>query len=395
MNLMTVAFKSLSRKRIRTALTLSGIAIAVAVLVSLLGFDAGYQQALNSDIERMGYQLLVTAKGCPYEAATLMLKGGGGLRHMEKAVYERIIGDPRIDKVAQQLVSTVYDPDGGAEGRGSMTMYMGVGDGYLALKPWMTFRSGGWFSGPDTEEAIMGFEAAELEQRAVGDKIFIPGHDTILTVAGILERTGTQDDGLIFLPLESARRIFDLPEKITGIGIKLKDLSLLAPFEEDLFDEPGIQVVSMAQVKGTIFNLMSSARTLTNAIAVVAVFIAVIGVVNTILMSVFERTKEIGVLKALGASRSEVFRVIWFETALLCGIGSVLGNLLALVGGRALQAAIVRVLPYAPGGDLVIVSATLVVGSIVGSLVVGLAAGVYPAARAAAMRPVEAIRTAD
>lgn len=395
MNLMTVAFKNLRRKRIRTALTLSGIAIAVAVLVSLLGFDAGYQQALNADIERMGYQVLVTAKGCPYEAATLMLKGGGGLRHMDDTVYNRIIEDPRIDKVTQQLVTTVYDAEGGTDGRGALAMYMGVVDSYLALKPWITFRSGGWFSGPDVDEAILGYEAAELEQRSVGDKIFIPGREAVLTVSGILERTGTQDDGLIFLPMESARRIFDLPGKITGIGVKLKDLAQIGAFEEDLYQEPGIQVVSMAQVKGTIFNLMSTARTLTSAIAAIAICIAVIGVLNTILMSVFERTKEIGVLKAIGASRSEVFRMICFETAILCGLGGVLGNVIALLGGRALQAAITRVLPYAPSGDLVIVSTTLIVGSILGSILIGLIAGMYPAARAAAMRPVKAIRVAD
>ncbi len=395
MNLMTVAFRNLKRKRIRTALTLSGIAIAVAVLVSLLGFDAGYQRALNTDIERMGYQLLVTAKGCPYEAATLMLKGGGGLRHMEEDVYQRIVEDPRVDKVAQQLVSTVFDPDGGADGRGAISMYIGVTDSYLALKPWMAFRSGTWFSGADADEVIMGYEAAELEQRAVGDRIFIPGRDAILTVVGVLERTGTQDDGVIFMPLEAARRIFDLPGKITGIGIKLKDLSELGAFEEDLYGEPGIQVVSMAQVKGTIFNLMSSARTLTSAIAAVASCLAVIGVVNTILMSVFERTKEIGVLKALGASRFEVFKVIWFETVWLCAMGGVLGNLVALAGGRALQALITKALPYAPSGNLVIISPALVVVSISGSLAVGLLAGMYPAARAAAMRPVEAIRAAE
>ena len=77
MNFFMVAFKNLKRKKIRTVLTVGGVAIAVAVLVSLLGFDAGYQRGLKNDIDKMGYQLLVTAKGCPYEAATMMLKGGG------------------------------------------------------------------------------------------------------------------------------------------------------------------------------------------------------------------------------------------------------------------------------------------------------------------------------
>ena len=87
MNVMTIGFKNLKRKRIRSALTIGGVSIAVAVLVSLFGFDRGYQESLTANIDKMGYQLLITAKGCPYEAATMMLKGGGGLRYMEEDIY--------------------------------------------------------------------------------------------------------------------------------------------------------------------------------------------------------------------------------------------------------------------------------------------------------------------
>jgi putative ABC transport system permease protein len=366
----------------------------VAVLVSLLGFDAGYQQALRSDIDKMGYQVLVTAKGCPYEAATLMLKGGGGLRYMEQEVYEKITADERIERITPQLVSTVFDDDRDG-GRGGISMYMGIMDSYLELKPWTEFRSGGWFSGKDVDEVIMGYEAAELEQRSVGDQIFITGIDRIFTVVGIFERTGTQDDGVIFLPLETAQAAFDLPDKITGIGIKLKDIGHLSAFEEDLYNEPGIQVVSMAQVKGTIFNLMSSAKLLANSIATVAILIAIIGVMNTILMSVFERTKEIGVMKALGASKMDVFRIIWMETTLICFLGGIIGNVLALAGGGLVEHVLKLILPYAPSGKLVAISLPLLVASLGGAIVTGLVAGIYPASRAASMRPVEAIRSGD
>ena len=78
MRYSVIALKTITRKKLRSMLTIGGVAIAVAVLVSLMGFDQGYQQALKTDIDKMGYQVLVTAKGCPYEAATLMLKGGKG-----------------------------------------------------------------------------------------------------------------------------------------------------------------------------------------------------------------------------------------------------------------------------------------------------------------------------
>jgi putative ABC transport system permease protein len=394
MKLAGVAFKNLRRKKVRSFLTIGGVAIAAAVLVSLIGFDAGYQRALTGDIDKMGYQVLVTAKGCPYEAATLMLKGGGGLRYMEQAVYDKIVRDPRIDKITPQLIATVFDKDR-QNGQGGIVLYMGVDNSYLALKPWVQFRSGQWFSGEDADEAVMGYEVAELEQRLPGDQIFVPNLNKVLKVSGIFERTGTQDDGVIFLPLKSAQRIFNLPGKLTGIGIKLKDLGTLGAFEEALYNEPGIQVISMAEVKGTIFNLISSAKVMTNSVAFIAVIIAVIGVVNTILMSVFERTKEIGVMKAIGASRFDIFQIIWMETTIICVLGGFAGDIMALAGTRAVELILRQILPYAPAGQLVFITPSLLAFSFLGAVAMGLIAGIYPAFRASSMRPVEAIRQGD
>jgi len=170
---------------------------------------------------------------------------------------------------------------------------------------------------------------------------------------------------------------------------------LLAEFEEDLYNEPGIQVVSMAQVRGTILNLISSARVLVNSVALISIFIAIIGVVNTILMSVFERTQEIGVMKAIGASSLDIFQIIWIETTLICALGGISGSLVAVLGGNLIEQIIKRVLPYAPSGKLILITPQLLLISLIGAIVLGLISGIYPAFRAASMRPIEAIRRGE
>jgi putative ABC transport system permease protein len=394
MNILLLSVKNLRRKKIRSVLTIGGVAIAVGVLISLLGFDSGYQKSLTDNIDKMGYQLLVTAKGCPYEAATMMLKGGGGLRYMEQKVYDDIKNDSRVDKISPQLVASVFDPEL-QKGQGGYALYMGVNDDYLKLKPWATFKSGKWFSGEDVNEVIIGYEAAEFEQRSVGDEVFIPGIGQILKVVGIFERTGTQDDGMMFIPLKAAQRIFTLPGKLTGIGIKLKDIHQISKFEEDMYSVPETQVISMAQVRGTILNLISSAKVLADAVALIAIFIAVIGVMNTILMSVFERTQEIGISKALGASRLDVFRLIWTETIVICVIGGAIGCALALAGSGLVEYVIKKILPYAPTGKLVTIEPKLLAFAIIGAVILGIISGIYPAWRASSMKPVQAIRSVE
>lgn len=200
---------------------------------------------------------------------------------------------------------------------------------------------------------------------------------------------------MIFIPLATAQNIFNLPGKLTGIGIKLKNIQTISEFEEDLYNEPGIQVVSLAQVRGTILNLVASARAMANSIALFAIFIAVIGVTNTILMSVFERTREIGVMKALGASAIDIFKIIWLETILVCVLGGIIGIATAALGSTIVEHIIRQTLPYAPTGKLVFIKPSLLVWSFLATVIMGLVAGTYPALRASLMKPVEAIRSGE
>lgn len=391
-NIFQVAYKNLLRKKVRSGLTVVGIALAAWVLVSLLGFNRGYEASLNRDIDNLGFQMLVTAKGCPYEAATLMLKGGTGLRYLPEGVAAQIAMEPEVDAVTPMLMQAVFDPNKGESG--GYSAYLGVDPAtFPKMKSFLEFKQGGWFTDPEAMEAVLGYEAAELEQREVGDPLLITEKDVAVKVVGVLKRTGTQDDGTIFLPLKMVQKTFGVAGELTGIGIKVKKDASIAKFEEKMYQLPDVQVVSLSQVKQTIMTLVSTAKVMVFSIALIAILIAIVGVINTILMSVMERMQEIGILKAMGATAWDIFKLIWLETLLLCTSGGIIGAVLALGTAKLTEVLIRRLLPYAPSGGLVQISASLVLLTLEIVVLIGLLSGVYPSWKAGRVRPLEAIRS--
>jgi putative ABC transport system permease protein len=386
-----VAYKSLLRKRTRSLLTVLGIAMAAWVLVSLFGFNRGYEASLNRDIDNLGFQMLVVAKGCPYEAATLMLKGGTGLKYMNETIAASVAAEPEVEGVTPMLMQVVFDPNKGETG--GLAAFLGVDPlTFPRMKSALPFKAGGWFREPEAAEAVFGYEVAELEQREVGDLYLIPEKEVEVKVVGVLERTGTQDDGTIFLPLRTVQRIFGVTE-LTSIGIKVRKEADLKAFEDKMYKLPDVQVVSLSQVKTTIMTLVSTARVMVFSIALIAILIAMMGVVNTVLMSVMERRQEIGILKSMGALAGDIFKLVWLETVILCVGGGLVGAGLALLTARLADVLVRNLLPYSPSGGLVAIDGGLVLMTLGVVTAIGLASGVYPSLKAARMRPLDTIRS--
>ena len=385
MNFIRFALKNLFAHKTRTILTLGSMTVAVAVLFTLVSFNRGYERALKTQLQGMGIHMMVVPVGCPYEAASLILKGGKIPNYLPADVLKEVQAIPEIDVAAPTFMSAIVRPD---EGR--TDIYVGIDSSTLRLKTWWKLN-GKFLEKPN--DVILGNDVKLIELSNIGDQIYMPEKDKTLDVVGVLQPTGNEDDGFFYVPLATAQAMFDQPDKLTGISIRLKNPDDAPVVAAQLGQIKGAEVITMGELLGTMMTLMGSAKSLLLSIVMIIIIISALGVLNTVLMSVFERTKEIGVMRATGASQAHIFGLVWLETLMLSLLGGIGGLGLALIGARALESLVKRFLPLAPKGSVIALepgSFLLIMAFVLGIAVV---AGFYPALRAARAKPIEALRS--
>jgi putative ABC transport system permease protein len=384
-NFIRFALKNLFAHKTRTILTLGSMTVAVAVLFTLVSFNRGYEKALKTQLQGMGIHMMVVPVGCPYEAASLILKGGKIPSYLPADVLKQVQAIPQIDVAAPTFMSAIVRPD---EGR--TDIYVGIDSSTLRLKTWWKLN-GKFLEKPN--DVILGNDVKLIELSNIGDQIYMPEKDKTLDVVGVLQPTGNEDDGFFYVSLATAQAMFDQPDKLTGISIRLKNPDDAPVVAAKLGQIKGAEVITMGELLGTMMTLMGSAKSLLLSIVMIIIVISALGVLNTVLMSVFERTKEIGVMRATGASQAHIFGLVWLETLMLSLLGGIGGLGVALVGARALESLVKRFLPLAPKGSVIALepgSFLLIMAFVLGIAVV---AGFYPALRAARAKPIEALRS--
>ena len=180
---------------------------------------------------------------------------------------------------------------------------------------------------------------------------------------------------------------------ITTIAVRVKDVTKISQVGQTLETIPDIQVVTMTQIMGTILNLVGSAQTLLISVIIIAIFICAVGIINTLLMSVNERTKEFGMMKAIGASSFDIGKLVLIETFLLTVSGGVTGLLFSIFASSLIEGFVKGIIPYTPAGNLMSVDPGLVALCLLFSIVIGLICGIYPAVKSSRLTPMEAIRS--
>jgi putative ABC transport system permease protein len=348
-----------------------GVALAVFLVTSLIGFVGGYERGVSRDVDRMGFDMLVTARGCPYEAATLMLRGGVGMRYMPDGVTQRLENEPEIEAIFPTLMHPVRSIDSS----GGMILFKGVGSELFEAQGLSMF-DGEWFGETPSElDVVLGFEAAEYEQRRVGDSYLVPESSSNeamqLTVVGILDRTGTQLDGTVLMPLVQVQERFNLVGKITGVGVRVRaehrgSLEELRGRYDNMAE---LQVIRLSTVVEALREAMDKMRGVVSLMAWMLAMMASVLLVNSTMLRTLSEHKRLYLLHAIGFSSGFLVVALVVETFLIVLSGAIVGLVSTKVLGSWTTAALASYLPYTPSGNLVDLSAPLVVSVLVVSVV--------------------------
>ncbi len=387
MTFRELALKSLYRHKTRNFLSLLGILSSVAVLYAILSFNKSFTNNLNDELNKTGVHFMVVSAGCPHEVASLVLHGAVLPKFLQPEIKNKLEEklEGKYDILSPMLVFQIPNIQ-----KQRIDLIYGLEmDNIKHLKPW--WKISGKIP-QNNNEVLLGYEIADHDKIKIGDKYRIKDEKDYI-VTGIIEKTSSKDDAFIYVPLSEAQLISGQKNGITAVGVKLKKSEALNETIDILSREiPGIQIVTINQILTSISTLASGARVLSLSVVAIAILISTIGILNVILMTVFERTQELGMMRAIGASKTDIFRIIIEESIILTTTGGFLGIVFALLLSKVIEKFIKSFMPYVPQGDLVVFDPLLGFFCFIFAILLGIIAGFYPAFRATKISPIQAIK---
>jgi putative ABC transport system permease protein len=390
------ALRGITANKLRSVLTLLGVTIGVASVILLLAVGNGSAQTVNSAISQLGTNTLTVRPSGGGGASST-----GGAKQITTTVGEQIqaakLGHVRevIPQVAGSLtVASTTASETSISVIGTTPAYFSVGTNSVA--------TGSAFTTADVtnsvKDAVIGSTLASMlvpSGSALGQQVTVGG--TPLTIVGILAQQGSvgfsDPNSVIIAPISRIQASFTGYGAVSSLTVEAKNADAVAAAqgEVEVMLNQLLGITNTANEPYTIINqgsLLQTAATsaasftmLLGAVAAISLLVGGIGVTNVMLVSVTERTREIGIRKALGATRGAILGQFLAEAATLTLLGGVLGVIAALIGAE---------FPF-NGTQPVVLSYSIPLALGV-SIAIGVFFGVYPAARAAAMRPIQALR---
>jgi putative ABC transport system permease protein len=287
----------------------------------VLSVDKGFKSAVKEQlVDGIGAHLIIARGGCPMDAASIIAQGGLSPMYIPDHVINIIKDIKGIRVIMPFKTFAITLPDGSRT-----DIFTGLTEAVHEMRSRWKYKKGGWFK--DKNSIILGADIAKIEQREIGDKIYFEQFDKEFTVCGILEYAFNQDDGIFFLPLDIAQKLVNREHKLSAIALSVHDINDLNRVKIEVKERlpEGYMTITPEAIGDDIMKFYSSIRIIMYAILFFTIFIASVGLANTMVMMIFERRREFAYLKCVGASFSNIYKLIFQEISIICSAGIISG----------------------------------------------------------------------
>ncbi len=389
-----VAKDAMARKR-RLLFAAFGIVIGIMTVVGILTVAKSGRAQIYEQLERYGPNLTIlpAVSSVDMRIGNLSLgQLGVGENYIPeekvpvvREITDRLIRESLEIKTDAPIATVSPELYATTQVRGTSVMVVGMdAEAQKAIKSWWMIMEGAYPTGQN--EALVGHTAASILGIKVGDTVDIG--DDKATIAGVLEETGSIDDAQLFIPLRMVQKAVNKEGLVSSISIRALctacPVSVIA--DEINATVTGVRAVAVKQVAETEMGMVERINTFLLAIAGITLLVGLFGVINTMMASVNERIRDIGIMRAVGASRNQILTMFVYE-ALVIGIlgglaGFVFGTLLAfIIGPLIFKGAAISFVPSYLGVSLGL------------SIIVAILASIYPAYRATKVKVADSLRS--
>jgi putative ABC transport system permease protein len=372
-----------------------GVIIGTMTVIGIFTISRAGEARMMDQLEKYGPNLTVI----PAISNVDMQLGGlslGTLSIGENYIAEETV--PQIREIADSEIREALglDDEGdiatiapklyiNTEVNGTSVMVVGVEpQEEINIKTWWRVGEGEYLE--HTDQALVGAFAAELLGLSSGDHVALNGAD--ITVAGILEETGSDEDYQIFVPLETLQRAFDKEGLISSMDIRALCNACPVVVIADKVNNsiPGIRAIAVQQVATAEAEMMGRINRFMLALAGITLAVGLFGVGNTMMRSVNERIKDIGIMRAVGASHNQIMKVFIYQAIVIGIVGGVFGYLAGTLLAYALGPVLFGVSAISPVPQYFPLALGVAIG-------VAVIATVYPAFRAARIKVADSFRS--
>ncbi|MFH1620993.1 MAG: ABC transporter permease [Patescibacteria group bacterium] len=394
-------YLGISSNKVRSGLTMLGIVIGIASVIAMLSVGQGAKASIEANIQSIGSNLLLVMPGAQRGAGSFVSSGRGSAQSLTVEDADALMTIAGVMAVAPES-SRRYQVT--AKGNNTNTQVIGTNQAYLSVRN-VAIDTGSFFTaqqitsrskvavlGPTTRDDLFGVDA-----NAIGEKIRINGMN--FTVIGLTVAKGgsgmSNQDDAIYIPVSTMQTFLSGSESVSTISVQAQDQvsmaeaqvaitnTLLTRHKISSPDQADFNVMNQSDLATAASSVTNTLSLLLASIAGISLLVGGIGIMNMMLTTVTERTREIGLRQAIGAEKAEIVWQFLGEAVLVTLLGGLIGMLIGYGASKAIST-------FAGMNTSVAWSSVALAVGVSASI--GLVFGFYPARRAAKLNPIQALR---